>query len=366
MIILFSDNIPAERPDLDLQTCRKSGHSYRKLPKNYPRGTCSGRDELCIDVLSDDWISHPVYVSESTGFVAHKKTIYEEAMYKCEEERYEFDLNIEANLHVISILEPLAKWINSMPPEERSKVTLDSGLNGGHSKAIYQRVIKKIYDNERGLEVIEALLSSPSIAIPVVLKRLKQKDEEWKRSQREWKKVWKEIDLKNFSKSLDHQGIHFKASDRKAQNVKSLTTEIEVLHREQREKRSTLANRYQFDFIFKKSDIFADCDKLILNYIEGIMAVSSNDEEKMVNLIKEFLPKFFLSGNEPGLSSPKKAFEPIVVETKPGEMDVDDTKAVDELNLEHRDIAVDTRKRSTFSLYANTPIYALFRLYQVR
>jgi paired amphipathic helix protein Sin3a len=44
-------------------------------------------------------------------------------------------------------------------------------------------VIKKIYDNERGLEVIEALHNNPAIAVPVVLKRLKQKDEEWKRSQ---------------------------------------------------------------------------------------------------------------------------------------------------------------------------------------
>lgn len=27
-------NVPAERPDLDLRTCRRSGHSYRKLPKH--------------------------------------------------------------------------------------------------------------------------------------------------------------------------------------------------------------------------------------------------------------------------------------------------------------------------------------------
>lgn len=174
-------NIPADRPDLDLKACRKSGHSYRKLPKNLPRVICSGRDELCFDVLSDDWVSHPVYVSE-TGFVAHKKTIYEDAMFKCEEERYEFDLNIEANLHVISILEPIARKISMMDPDDRSKFKLEPGL-GGTSVAIYNRVIKKIYDSERGLEVIDALHENPSIAVPVILKRLKQKDEEWKRSQ---------------------------------------------------------------------------------------------------------------------------------------------------------------------------------------
>jgi len=33
------------------------------------------------------------------------------------------------------------------------------------------------------MEVIEALHNSPYIAVPIVLKRLKQKDEEWKKAQ---------------------------------------------------------------------------------------------------------------------------------------------------------------------------------------
>ena len=79
--------------------------------------------------MNDDWFSHPVYVSE-TGFVSHKKTPYEEAMYKCEEERYEFDLNIEANLQVISLLEPISKRIQAMSAEERNKFKLAPGLGG--------------------------------------------------------------------------------------------------------------------------------------------------------------------------------------------------------------------------------------------
>ncbi len=117
-----------------------------------------------------------------TGFVSHKKTPYEEAMFKCEEERYEFDLNIESNLLVISILEPIAKKISAMSAEDRLKFKLPPGL-GGHSVAIYSRMLKKIYDKDRGLEVIDALHNNPAIAVPVVLKRLKQKDEEWKRAQ---------------------------------------------------------------------------------------------------------------------------------------------------------------------------------------
>lgn len=126
-------------------------------------------------------MSTPVFISES-GFISHKKTPHEESMYKSEEERYEFDLNIESNLSVINLLEPLAQKIMLMNADERKEFKLLPGL-GGSSQSIYKRVIKKIYDNERGLEVIEALHMNPAVAVPVVLKRLKQKDEEWKRSQ---------------------------------------------------------------------------------------------------------------------------------------------------------------------------------------
>lgn len=177
----ISGNVPAEKPSFDIKACKASGHSYRLLPKNIPRNVCTARDSLCYEVLNDDWISHPVYVSES-GFVAHKKNIYEEAMFKCEEERYEFDRHIEANLHTISLLEPINKKLNAMSPEDKAKFRLPPGL-GGQSKTIYQMIIKKIYDKERGAEVIEALHTNPAVAVPIVLKRLKQKDEEWRRSQ---------------------------------------------------------------------------------------------------------------------------------------------------------------------------------------
>jgi len=82
-----------------------------------------------MEVLNDDWVCNPVYVSE-TGFVSHKKTPFEEALYRVEEERYEFDLNIEANLHTIALLEPIAKKLQTMSNEERIKFRLEPGLGG--------------------------------------------------------------------------------------------------------------------------------------------------------------------------------------------------------------------------------------------
>lgn len=43
---------------------------------------------MCYEVLNDEWVSHPTWASEDAGFVSHKKNQYEEALHKCEEERF--------------------------------------------------------------------------------------------------------------------------------------------------------------------------------------------------------------------------------------------------------------------------------------
>jgi paired amphipathic helix protein Sin3a len=36
------------------------------------------------------------------------------------------------------------------------------------------------------------------VAVPVILKRLKQKDNEWRNARREWNKIWREVLLALF------------------------------------------------------------------------------------------------------------------------------------------------------------------------
>ncbi|TPX40757.1 hypothetical protein SeMB42_g05890 [Synchytrium endobioticum] len=287
-------NIPGPSRGLDLSTSRRSGRSYRQLPAEVPRPACSGRDELCKEVLNDDWISTPVYMSESGEIGHHKKTVYEEAIFNVESERYEFDINIEANIHTISILEHLAAQIQMMSAEDKAKLKLPPGLVPGGSKSIYQRIVKKVYEKERGLEVIEALHHNPAVAVPVVLRRLKQKDEEWKRAQREWNKVWRDIDIKNFYKSLDHQGVTFKNTDRKAISVKHLIQEIEILHREQRHRKSNLAVQHQYDFAFRYPQVFEDLRRLLLALIKASPMYTEQDHERVRNFLSLFIPAFFL------------------------------------------------------------------------
>lgn len=172
--------LPGEK--VVLSNCRGLGPSYRLLPKRERLRICSGRDEMCQQVLNDEWVSHPTWASEDSGFVAHRKNGFEEALHRIEEERHDYDINIEACLRTIQLLEPIAQHLKMMSNVDATNYVLPPGI-GGQSETIYQRVIKKIYDREKGCIVIEDMFRRPSAVIPVLLARLKSKVEEWKGSQ---------------------------------------------------------------------------------------------------------------------------------------------------------------------------------------
>ena len=177
------ENLPKIPGDkVVLSNCRGLGPSYRLLPKRERLRHCSGRDEMCYKVLNDEWVSHPTWASEDSGFIAHRKNTFEESLHRIEEERHDYDINIEACTRTIQLMEPIAQQLANLAPAEKFNFVLPAGI-GGQSETIYQRVIKKIYDRERGRRVIEDMFKRPSAVLPVVLGRLKMKVEEWKASQ---------------------------------------------------------------------------------------------------------------------------------------------------------------------------------------
>ncbi|KAF8753939.1 Histone deacetylase (HDAC) interacting [Rhizoctonia solani] len=270
---------------------------------------CSGRDAMCWEVLNDEWVSHPTWLSEESGFTTGKKNSYEEAMHKSEEERHEYDFNIEALLRTIAILEPIKARIDAMDPDKRATFTLDPHL-GGQSRGIYQRVIKKVYDKTVGAEVIRALHENPSVAVRVVLDRLKQKEEEWKRAQREWNKVWREVEARNYYKSLDHQGANVKANDKKALTSKQLVLEAEARRKEGHKARHRMVDptfrRVEREdagaapagmaFVMDDMGVVQDVIKLVLVYLDrSSSSVCAPDEKKRVErFLRTVVPMVFM------------------------------------------------------------------------
>jgi paired amphipathic helix protein Sin3a len=256
---------------------------------------------MCRSVLNDEWVCHPTWTSEDSGFIAHKKNIYEEALHRSEEERHEYDFHIEAITRTISNLEPINNKIAQMNAEDRGTFKLKPNL-GGTWKAIHQRVIKKIYGREPGLDVIQSMQDTPALAIPVVLQRLKQKEEEWKRAQREWNKVWREVDARNYAKSLDHQSITFKAADKKAITTKALVSQIEAAREEQMAARASLIDplfsrtrpRHQLDFVMDDVPVIQDAMKLTFSFLDRTQAqINFAERRRIEGLLRSFIPLFF-------------------------------------------------------------------------
>ena len=277
---------------ISLSNCRGLGPSYRLLPKRERVKTCSGRDELCNSVLNDEWASHPTWASEDSGFIAHRKNVHEEGLHRIEEERHDYDYNIEACSRTIQILEPIAKQLRRMSNDEQVAFVLPSGL-GGHSETIYKRVIMKLYGREKGHEVIKQLHEHPYTVIPVLLNRLKERMDTWKYAQREWEKVWREQTQKMFWKSLDHQAANARNSDRRQFQAKNLQGEAHVKFEEQKTEQNIKGTMTrglpQFEVAVRDNDVVVDAAWLAIVHLD---AQGTTDYPRLAPFIREFIPTF--------------------------------------------------------------------------
>ncbi|KAH1625351.1 hypothetical protein KXX21_006781 [Aspergillus fumigatus] len=279
---------------VNLSHCRSLGPSYRLLPKRERQKPCSGRDQLCYSVLNDEWASHPTWESEDSGFVAHRKNQFEDALHRIEEDRHDYDHHIEACTRTIQLIEPIVQQFLVMSEAERAAFKLPPGL-GGQSEAIYQRVIKKVYDRQRGARIIREMFERPCHVLPIVLFRLKQKCEEWKASQREWDKVWREQTQKAYWRSLDHQAIASKATDKKLFVAKHIQNEIQSKFEDARGLRKSgfKVPRHQFEFTFDDPAVIIDATQLLLLFIDRNSAGFGADPSKVMAFIKDFVPIFY-------------------------------------------------------------------------
>ncbi|KAG5993972.1 hypothetical protein E4U54_003222 [Claviceps lovelessii] len=278
---------------LSLSNCRGYGPSYRLLPKRERLKPCSGRDELCNSVLNDQWASHPTWASEDSGFVAHRKNQFEEGLHRIEEERHDYDFNIEANLKCIQLLEPIAQQMLAMSAVEREAFHMPAAL-AGQSTSIFKRICKKIY-GERGIDVVNDMYSHPFDVVPVLLARMKQKDEEWRFSQREWEKVWHAQTENMHLKSLDHMGILVKSNDKRNLTAKHLVDVIKTKHEEQRRERvlKGKAPRHQLVWDFGDKNVILELLRLIMLYSMHNGQHSTQEKERILDFAETFIPTFF-------------------------------------------------------------------------
>lgn len=276
--------------DIDYATGGRSGASYRALPKDMKQPKCSGRTQLCKEVLNDTWVSFPSWSEDST-FVTSCKTEFEEMIYRCEDERFELDMAIRANTYTIQALENVQRKINKMTQEEKCVFSLDDTL-GGTSTVLHQKALHRCY-GEKTDELVEGLKRNPIVAVPIILKRLRGKEEEWEEKQRQFDDIWREQMDHYYIKSLDHQGINFKQNDSKSFRSKSLLNEMEMVSAEKKENKVVSCSTPHFLLEFKEMCVFLDAINLICQYLKKLPGIFRDDRRRIELVVRHFISDFF-------------------------------------------------------------------------
>ncbi|CAF1206769.1 unnamed protein product [Adineta steineri] len=277
---------------IDYGSCSQYGTSYRSVPRSYIPPSCSGRTQLCKEVLNDHCVLFPTFTDESSS-VASKKSVFEEHMYKIEDERFELDIVMEVNLSAIRALESVQLHMNSLTTDQLHHFQLDDQL-GGQSSVIQKQAVQRIY-GERANEIIDGLKRNPRIAVPIVLKRLKAKDEEWREAKKNFERFWKEQSEKYYLKSLDYMGINCKNSDIRIIRNRYLLNEIENLKEERDQHIPLNINQPHLAFRYDDLSILDDAASLIVFLVKRQMAFGKEDKQNIKKMIYQFLPDFLFT-----------------------------------------------------------------------
>ncbi|KAG2616955.1 paired amphipathic helix protein Sin3-like 3 isoform X2 [Panicum virgatum] len=275
--------------ELDLSNCQRCTPSYRLLPKNYPMPPASNLTDIGAEVLNDLWVS-VTSGSEDYSFKHMRKNQYEESLFRCEDDRFELDILLESVNSTIKRVEELVeKMDKSLKPD--SSIDIDE-----HLTTLNMRCIERVY-GDHGLDVVDVLRKNADVALPVILTRLKQKQEEWSRCQSDFNKIWAEIYAKNYHKSLDHRSFYFKQQDTKNLNAKVLLAEIKEINEKKRKgddvllavaagNRRPIVPNVSFEYV--DSDIHEDLYQII-KYSCGELCSSSDQVDKVMRIWTTFL-----------------------------------------------------------------------------
>ncbi|XP_064987588.1 paired amphipathic helix protein Sin3-like 4 isoform X5 [Musa acuminata AAA Group] len=286
-------NICKPISELDLSNCQRCTPSYRLLPKNYSIPPASHRTELGASVLNDVWVS-VTSGSEDYSFKHMRKNQYEESLFRCEDDRFELDMLLESVNATTKLVEDLLEMMQD-PVKSENPFRVED-----HLTSLHLRCIERLY-GDHGLDVMDVLRKNASLALPVILTRLKQKQEEWFRCRSDFNKVWAEIYAKNYHKSLDHRSFYFKQQDSKSLSTKALLAEIKDINDKMKKEDDVLlaiAGRNRrpivptMEFEYIDMDIHEDLYRII-KYSCGEVCTFSDQLDKVMKIWTTILEPLF-------------------------------------------------------------------------
>jgi paired amphipathic helix protein Sin3a len=203
--------------DFEFRDPKRPTPSYAEYPKDYPADlfmTHTGQSEEDAQVLNFKLVCIPpadkasnVQSPEDYDAVKIRRNMYEEAMFRIEDERYEVDMAIERNALAMRQIEPIAEEVQMLREGEEKDGQpigrIQYKLNPRTLNSIQINAIGRIY-GENGDEVLHHLARNPLAVLPIVYQRLRQKDAEWRKQKSELMPRWKSGCEANYEGSMDY------------------------------------------------------------------------------------------------------------------------------------------------------------------
>lgn len=225
--------------DFDFSGCDKPTPSYRSLPSDYPMNlfhSHSGQSGMDASVLNSSLVCVPprrgprlVWSPEEYNGPAERNNVYEENMFKVEDERYEVDMAIERNVMAMRVVEPIAEEVTRLRElEEKDGQPIGRmhyKLRPRQLRSDQIGAIARLY-GDHGDEVMQHLLRNPIAVLPIVYQRLRQKDAEWRKAKSEMSKRWSAAYEANYLGSLDAKCSDYKQELEKLFDEKKIVKEL--------------------------------------------------------------------------------------------------------------------------------------------
>ncbi|KAF6144609.1 hypothetical protein GIB67_006101 [Kingdonia uniflora] len=180
--------------DFDLYDYKSCNPSYQPLSK-INRTLYGTKRTMLDDPVLNDCCVLVTRRSKDHSFKHPSKSQYEKCQFRCEDDRFELDMVMQYVKSTITCVEDLLDKIKANAVGTDGPICI-----GDYFKAMNLRSIQYLY-GDRGLDVIEGLRQNANISLPIVLARLKQKQQEWSRSRLECNQIWASVNPKKSTES---------------------------------------------------------------------------------------------------------------------------------------------------------------------
>lgn len=200
--------------DIDYSDCEEPTPSYRTYPPDYPKAKFFTHPEQSpeeAELLNDELVcvgnlSRMIDSKDTYDGIRARHNVYEEALCRIEDERFEVDMAIERNAQAVKDIEPLADECMRLAKKEEEEGQpigrLQYKLHPNTLNSVAIGAIARAY-GERGDEVLQHLIKNPLNVLPIIYRRLKQKDGEWRKARADLMERWDAATAANYEGSMD-------------------------------------------------------------------------------------------------------------------------------------------------------------------